>query len=513
MYEGSNPVLSVVVEGNGPFTYQWRKNGVDIPGETYQSLFFPGARPQDSGEYTVLVKGPAGGETTASASLAVKPMPEDSAAVFFGSRYLDCHMIGEEWTNLVAVESDGWNSYGLSRDGTPLYAFGPAGIWEPPTGLSNVVEISAADHVVNLKRDGTVVEWATAFDPPTGLSNVVAVTAGVSYACALKKDGTVVGWGANDDGQAIPPAGLSGVVAVAAGYAHSLALKADGTVVAWGNDSAGQCCVPPGLSNVVAIAAGGIWSRGFSVALRDDGTVVTWGDNGAGQCNPPPDLRDVIAISAGAWHGLALKKDGTVVGWGDTTPRHNFDLGDAPALVPPTLRDVVAISAGGECNLALMIGPPVIVTQPVSTYVTEGGTACFYVNAYGAGMRYQWHHDGAPVIGGTGALLVISNVVAAHEGTYQLVVSNAHGFDASRTVSLTLNTGEPGSVDTSFVMENQCIGYPPVLAQPDGKVIVGKYGPWAGPLVVIRLLSDGKHDPEFTPGMTKPTPDIRALAL
>ncbi|HOK76977.1 MAG TPA: immunoglobulin domain-containing protein, partial [Verrucomicrobiota bacterium] len=450
VYEGSNPVLSVVAEGNGPFTYQWQKNGVDIPGETYQSLFFLGARPQDSGEYTVRVRGPGGTETTASAVLTVKPMPEDSAAVFFGLRYFDFRMIGlgwsgEEWTNIVAVETDGSNSYALRRDGTPLYSFGPAGIWEPPSGLSNVVAISAAGHVINLKRDGTVVEWAAPFNQPPGLSNIVAVSAGASYSLALKKDGTVIGWGANDAGQAVPPAGLSGVVAIAACYAHSLALKADGTVVAWGDDIAGQCCVPPGLSNVVAIAAGMQGPWGFSLALRQDGTVVAWGANDFGQCNPPPDLRDVVAISAGEGHALALKKDGTVVGWGDMSLRPGFDLSEPAAWVPPTLKDVVAISAGGAANLALTIGPPVVVTQPVSSYVTEGGSAYFNVNAYGAGIGYQWYHDDVPIPGATNMSLVVSNVVAVHEGGYKVVVINAHGFDTSRTVSLTLNTGEPGS--------------------------------------------------------------------
>jgi len=515
VWEASSPVLSVVVEGNGPFSYQWQKDGVDLRGESNQSLFFPGVRPEDSGNYTVRVTSPAGSVAAAGATLTVKPIPEDSAVAYFGTRYLDARMIEDwpytAWTNVIGVAIYGEHRFALNRDGTLMYNYGPiAPLLQPPAGLSNVVSLALnGDHALALKRDGTVVEWGhdlpASLVPPKGLSNVVAVACGAGHSLALKKDGTVVAWGVNDCfggervcGQAIVPEGLQGVVAIAAGYEHSLALKADGTVVAWGQDAAGQSSVPVGLSNVVAIAAGGHLSFwGWSMALRADGTVVCWGNISS----PPSELTNVVAISAGQRHSVALKSDGTVVGWGDMHPPTDYDLGEPLAWVPPNLKDVVAISAGSGATLALMIGPPVVVTQPVSTFVTEHGTSCFYVNAYGSDIHYQWYANDLPVQGATNCLLVISNTLSAHEGNYYLVVTNRHGSDKSQTVRLALNTGEPGAVDSSFAPKQFAFG-PPLALQPDGKLVLIGHVIWPYPSV-MRLLPDGRLDTNFVTGTAK----------
>jgi len=131
VWEASSPVLSMVVERNGPFSYQWQKDGVDLPGETNQSLFFPGVRPHDSGNYTVRVTSPAGSIATASATLTVKPIPEDSAVAYFGSRYLDAPMLGvpwsdTDWTNIVgvAIKGEHQHRFALKRDSTLAYCFG-----------------------------------------------------------------------------------------------------------------------------------------------------------------------------------------------------------------------------------------------------------------------------------------------------------------------------------------------------------------------------------------------------
>ena len=47
---GSGIVLTVGAAGGGPFTYQWRLNGVDIPGATNSTYIVPSAQPLNSGK-------------------------------------------------------------------------------------------------------------------------------------------------------------------------------------------------------------------------------------------------------------------------------------------------------------------------------------------------------------------------------------------------------------------------------------------------------------------------------
>lgn len=54
---GGSTTLTAVVAGTGPFTYQWRKNGTPIPGQTSPWLDLQGINVNDAGSYDVVVTG------------------------------------------------------------------------------------------------------------------------------------------------------------------------------------------------------------------------------------------------------------------------------------------------------------------------------------------------------------------------------------------------------------------------------------------------------------------------
>ena len=68
--------FSVAADGSLPFTYQWRKNGVDITGATGSTLHIPAAITADSGAtFSVLVKNSGGSAISRPATLTVTHAP------------------------------------------------------------------------------------------------------------------------------------------------------------------------------------------------------------------------------------------------------------------------------------------------------------------------------------------------------------------------------------------------------------------------------------------------------
>jgi Immunoglobulin domain len=63
------------VQGTPPFTYQWKKGGVDIAGATAATYVIASVQVSDSGNYTVMVKNSAGETISDWAVLTVTPPP------------------------------------------------------------------------------------------------------------------------------------------------------------------------------------------------------------------------------------------------------------------------------------------------------------------------------------------------------------------------------------------------------------------------------------------------------
>ncbi|ANE53219.1 hypothetical protein [Flavisolibacter tropicus] len=75
---GTTASFTVVANANGaPITYQWRKNGIAIPGQTGATLSLANIIAGDAGNYDVVITGPSGytcsSATSSAASLTVNP--------------------------------------------------------------------------------------------------------------------------------------------------------------------------------------------------------------------------------------------------------------------------------------------------------------------------------------------------------------------------------------------------------------------------------------------------------
>jgi alpha-tubulin suppressor-like RCC1 family protein len=442
--------------GSSAVTYQWRFNGVDIPGATATNYIIPSVQYSNAGVYTVWGTNAVGGILSSNAALTVYGPPaitnqpsnvtktETGTATFtvgatgttplsYQWRFANNNLAGATSSSLTLNNVQAWqagsysvlvaNTYGAITSSTAVltvtFPVGTVACWGDnasnkatlPIGLSAGYQAVAAggNHSLALKTNAIVVGWGDNTFGQTSvpsLIDVTAIAAGYNHSLALRSNGTVVAWGDNTYGQTNVPPGLSNVVSISAGAYHNLALQNDGTVVAWGYDADGETDVPPGLNNVVQIAAGYY----HNLALLKNGGVVGWGLNGHNECNIPGSVTTPVArLSCGYGFSLALLTNGSIAAWGD----NSFNQTN---ISPNINTNVVAISAGGYHSLALK---------------TNGTVVGWGQNTYGE----------------TSIPFVISKMVAISAGTYHSMSLEGSGAPyvtvqpASQRVALGNNAG------------------------------------------------------------------------
>src|SRR5438105_3727730 len=150
------PTLSVTTVGY-PVSYQWRKDGVNISGETDALYSLHLAQTSHAGAYTVVASSYLGSVTSAPAILAVNATAAPGTVV----------------------------SWGAYRD-------------VPAAAQSGVTTIAAGgEHTLALKNDGSVLGWGLNDSgqttvPAAAQSGVIAIAAGFRHSVALKNNGSVV---------------------------------------------------------------------------------------------------------------------------------------------------------------------------------------------------------------------------------------------------------------------------------------------------------------------------------
>jgi RHS repeat-associated protein len=301
--------------------------------------------------------GPQIGNGTSTDQLNPVAVPDAGSGITLGQGGTAYHVVVTSNTGVVSSWGD--NTAGQLGDDTTEAELAPVRVLSVPVKLAVGVGFS-----VIIKPDGTVAATGAndsgqlgnnsttesdSYVTPSGIAagSVMSVAAGWDHVLALKRDGTVLAWGANYSGQvgngtttdAHTPtqvSGLSEIMQVAAGDGFSAALSVDGNVDTWGDNGSGQLgdgtyterdtpVQVPSLDHVVAIAAG----DSTLYALKSDGTAVAWGYNGNGQVGngtatvnfrtpqTVPGLSRIVAIGAGGLHGIALRSNGDVFTWGD----------------------------------------------------------------------------------------------------------------------------------------------------------------------------------------------------
>ena len=104
-------------------------------------------------------------------------------------------------------------------------------------------------------------------------------------------------------------------------------------------------------------------------------------------------------------------------------------------------------------NLAILseagVVPPQITGQPIRQILEPDEVATFSVVVSDAsGATFQWKFNTTDIAGATGDSLLLTNVSAANEGQYSVVVTNSAGNVTSDPAALLLDSDRDGLPDS-----------------------------------------------------------------
>ena len=166
--------MRVNVRGASPFTYQWRRGGVDIPNATNATLTITNVQAADAGSYTVYIQNALGNSVSPPGTLTVEDIP-----------FTDVMTPAWRLTN-------GSRPYLTNDNSTRSLAYSPL------TG--NILLASRSHGQTNIYvLNGETGEFLYTLQPPAGgyvggtftLSQVAVTENGTVYACNLTDDGSV----------------------------------------------------------------------------------------------------------------------------------------------------------------------------------------------------------------------------------------------------------------------------------------------------------------------------------
>jgi hypothetical protein len=425
---GTPATFSVVASGTATLSYKWRKNGVTIPGEVSPSYTIPSALYSDMGNYTVIVTGPCGTETSSSVSLTVNAT---TVVVTDPSSQTVCAGSAASFT----VVADGHNlTYQWRKNGVNI-----PGATSVTYTIASPVAADAGNYDVVLNGTcGTATSAAAALtvNPVTTITTAPVATTvcdgnAASFSVTATGTGTITyQWRKNSTN--IP--------------------GATGSTLNFASVTPGDAA---SYDVVVSSNCGSATSTAVALTVNPLTTITT-----------APTAQSVCAGSSASF---------TVAGAGTGTityqwRKNSVNIPGATSATYTIATTVAADAANydvivtGGCSsitstpVSLTVNPvTTITTAPVAQTACAGSAATFTVTGAGTGtLTYQWRKGGVNIAGATSSTYTIASTVAADAGNYDVVVTGSCGNATSTPVSLTVNpvTG----ISTQPAPQTTCVG-------------------------------------------------------
>jgi hypothetical protein len=500
--QGESATFSVTASGSGPMTYQWQKNGTNIPGATSAFYSTPTLTEADSGTvFRCMISNNLGSITSSNALLTVTPLVINALAngsFESGTTSWSFYSNGSGSFTQASSGSSGASSAQLSINaaGTNVQLYQAPLTIEPNTNYrltfdaysssGHDLDVSLNQHVSPYKNYGLN---SYRFDLSTSWKSF-SIDFTTSGFASTVTDGRLMFWLAPyataGDQYHVDNVVLARVIDLAppvvspqvtvqplpqtvmAGQTATFSVGATGTTPMSYQWQKNGVDIPGGT---------GITYMTPATASTDSGALyqcrVT---NAGGSATSTTALLTVITPRPAK---VSVQPRDTTVQEGHTVNFTVVATGDAPLTfqwqknsidIPgavatsyslamaartdsgSTFRCIVSNNAGKDTSRAALLKvlgiPPTVLMGPLPQTVTAGQTAAFAVSATGtAPLTYQWQKNGADIVGGGDSVYTTPPVSAADSGAvFRCVVKNVAGSANSQSAQLTVITPRPPTV-------------------------------------------------------------------
>lgn len=222
--EGNGATFGVGVTGSAPMSFQWMKNGADIPGAAAATFTLPAVAAADAGSYSVRVSNGAGSLVSAEATLSVASAPPAPPAAQPPSIVTQPGTVvvapGMGATLAVTVAGTGPFTYEWLRNGVPVagqtaavYEIAAATSLDAGSYVARVTNgvgtaVSSAGAVILLGAPALVTPPASTSAVEGGAASFSVVASGAALRYQWTRDGVAIA-GATSAGYTTPPLALA----------------------------------------------------------------------------------------------------------------------------------------------------------------------------------------------------------------------------------------------------------------------------------------------------------------
>ena len=429
---GKTATFSVQASGSGTLSYQWKKNGTDIPtNATSNSYTTPATSIADNGaKYSVSVSNSVGTVTSNTATLEVVAK---AVAATITTQPADQSVITGQTATFLVKAAGTSLSYQWKKNGADIPGATSSSYTTPATTLADngtkyLVSVSNTEGQVPSSA-ATLTVSDTAMAPAiTTQPAAQSVTAGQTATFLVTATGTSLKYQWKKGGTDIAGATSRTYTTPATSMADSGAV----------------------FTVVVSNSVGSVTSNSATLTVT---AAVVVPVVVAPAISTQPAAQTVIAGQAATFSvtatgtaplGYQWKKNGTDIS-GANSSTYTTDvtvIGDGGAVFTVVVSNSAGNVTSGDATLTVNpVVAPAITTQPTTQTITANQTATFSVTATGtAPLIYQWKKGGTDISGATSSTYTTPAMSIAGSGMgYSVVVSNSAGTVTSSSATLTVN--------------------------------------------------------------------------